>query len=66
MKSSLNRLYVEAELEKRGTTLADYLHRGQGQGKSIETLTYELRTLTGIPFSVRTLYRWADRLEQAS
>jgi hypothetical protein len=59
---SLNRRYVEAELSKRGSTLADFLAEGQAAGRSLEDLWVDLRNLTGVPFSVRTLYRWTEKV----
>lgn len=64
--SSLNRTLVTDALDKRDTTLADFVEAGQRQGKSMEEIWMDLRQLTGVPFSVRTLYRWVGNLEEAS
>lgn len=66
MRVSLNRQQVEAELHRRNTDLKAFINAGLGQGKSMEEIWMDLRTLTGVPFSVRSLYRWADTLEVAS
>lgn len=66
MKVSLNRQQVEAALESRGTNLPTFVEAGRNQGKTIEEVWMDLRTLTGVPFSVRTFYRWVDSLEKVS
>lgn len=66
MKVSLNRQQVDEALETLGTDLATFIHGGQQQGKSIEQLAHDLQQVTGVPFTVRTLYRWVDKLEEAS
>jgi hypothetical protein len=66
VNSSLNRRLIERELERRNTTLADFIGSGQTSGRSMEDIWLDLRNLTGIPFSVRTLYRWADSLEKVA
>jgi hypothetical protein len=66
MKVSLNRTQVEDALAKRDTDLLSFVEAGQRQGKSMEEIWMDLRHISGVPFSVRTLYRWADSLVRAS
>lgn len=63
MRFSLNRVQVEEALNQRGTSLAAFVEAGQQQGKSFEEIWLDLRNTTGVPFSVRTLYRWIAGLE---
>lgn len=63
---SVPRLLVEQALAKRGTDLAAYIEGGRKQGKTIEQIYPDLRETTGVEFNLRTLYRWAERLERAS
>lgn len=63
---SVPRLLVEQELAKRGTTLADYIDGGRKQGKTIEEIHADLTKTTGVEFSARTLFRWANQLKVAS
>lgn len=63
MKVSLNRLQVDDALAKRNTDLGSFIKAGQSQGKSMEEIWFDLRAETGVPFSMRTLYRWADAVE---
>jgi hypothetical protein len=63
MKVSLNRQQVDQALAARGTDLPTYLDLGRRRGQSIEDIAAELRIVTGVPFTSRTLYRWADKLE---
>ena len=63
---SLNRRFVEAELHKMGSSLSQYVAKGHNEGLSIEDMWLDLRNLTGVPFSTRTLYRWVDSLEKVS
>ena len=63
---SLNRLQVEESLAKRDTNLGSFIEAGQKQGKSMEEIWMDLRHITGVPFSVRTLYRWHEQLERAA
>lgn len=66
MRISLNRTQVEEALADRNTTLPAFIEERLDAGKSMEDIWLELRNLTGVPFSTRTLYRWADSLEKAS
>jgi IS30 family transposase len=63
---SLNRRQVEQELAARKTDLTTFIKYGLAQGKSMEEIWMDLRQTTGVPFSVRTLYRWVDALEKAA
>ena len=63
MKVSLNRLQVDEALEERGTDLATFIESGRKQGKSVREIAQDLRQMTGVPLSVRTLYRWISDLE---
>lgn len=60
--SSLNRRQVDEALAERGLDLDGFVETGRLEGKSNEELAIELREITGVPFSVRTFYRWLDRL----
>lgn len=60
---SYQRTLVDENLAKRGTDLAAYIKAGRAEGKSIEDIWLELRVITGVPFTSRTLYRWMDNLE---
>lgn len=66
MKVSLNRQQVDQALAARSTDLATFIQAGRQQGKSIEELADDLRHVTRVPFTVRTLYRWVDTLEAVS
>jgi len=66
MKVSLNRQQVDHALASRGTDLATYIEAGKRQGKSIDEIAEDLRNVTRVPFTSRTLYRWANKLEKAS
>lgn len=68
MKTSLSshRLQVDQALARRGTDLPSFIKAGQQQGKSMEEIWMDLRHTTGVSFAVRTLYRWADTLENVS
>lgn len=60
---SVPRLLVDQALAKRGTNLTDFIDGGRKQGKTIEEIHPDLVQATGVDFSVRTLYRWAEKLE---
>ncbi len=66
MKLSLNREMVEQALNRRGTTLPSFIEAGRGQGKHLNEIAADLQNVTGVPFSVRTFYRWVDSLEKVS
>lgn len=68
VKTSLSshRLQVDQALARRGTDLPSFIKAGQQQGKSMEEIWMDLRHTTGVSFAVRTLYRWADTLENVS
>lgn len=66
MKVSLNRQQVEQALESRGTDLATFIDAGRRQGKTMHEIANDLHAVTGVPFTSRTLYRWAEKLEVAS
>lgn len=59
---SLHRTQVDEALAKRETDLASFIKAGADQGKSMEEIWMDLRHVTGVPFSVRTLYRWHDKV----
>ena len=56
--SSTLRILVDEALEKRGTTLPQFVKDGRDEGLSIHNLTDNLKYVTGIPVSSRTIYRW--------
>ena len=56
--SSTLRTLVDEALEKRDTTLTQFIKDGQSDGLSIDALTDNLAYVTGIPVSSRTIYRW--------
>ena len=58
MSRSTLRILVDEALEKRDTTLAQFIEAGQSEGLSIDNLTDNLAYVTGIPVSSRTIYRW--------
>lgn len=60
---SYQRTLVDENLARRGTDLGAYVEAGRAEGKSIEEIWLELRVLTGVPFTSRTLYRWLDSIE---
>ena len=62
MRISLNQSQVEEALARRETTLSAFIEAGQRQGKSMEEIWMDLRHISGVPFSVRTLYRWAEKV----
>lgn len=64
--ASLNRVLVDKALAKRDTDLLTFVEAGKTQGKSIEEVWMDLRQVSGVPFSVRTLYRWLDKEERAT
>jgi len=64
MKLSLNREMVDQALERRGTNFASFVEAGRMQGKYLNEIAADLQSLTGVPFSERTFYRWVDRLEE--
>jgi hypothetical protein len=66
MKVSLNRQQVDQALANRGTSLPTYIEAGRAQGKSIEEIAKDLQDITRVPFTVRTLYRWVNKLEKAN
>ena len=66
MRISLNRTQVEAQLQRMGSSLGQYIDKGRSEGMSMEDMWLDLRTLTGVPFSTRTFYRWAESLEKVS
>jgi hypothetical protein len=66
MRISLNRLQVDEALEARETDLATFVETGKRQGKNIEEIAADLQSLTGVPFTSRTLYRWVEDLKVAS
>lgn len=63
---SLNRTLVDKALTERGTDLETFIEAGRTQGKTLEEIWMDLRQLSGVPFAVRTFYRWAEKLEKAS
>lgn len=61
---SLQRVLVDEALTKRDTNLAAFVKAGRVQGKSIEEIWIDLRQITGVSFTSRTLYRWLDAIEE--
>jgi hypothetical protein len=64
MKVSLNRTLVDEALAVLNTDLAAFIEARQH--KTLDEIWMDLRQATGVPFSVRTFYRWAEKLEVAS
>lgn len=60
---SIHRHHVDEALAGRGTNLADFIAAGKRQGKNLDEIWMDLRQTTGIRFSMRTLYRWVEKLE---
>ncbi len=58
VSQSTLRTLVDEALEKRDTTLTQFVKDGQSNGLSIDALTANLAYVTGIPVSSRTIYRW--------
>lgn len=60
MNSSLSvpRLLVDQALDRRNTTLEDFVDGGRKQGKTFDEIHAELILATGVDFSLRTFYRW--------
>ena len=63
---SVPRFLVDQALARKGTTLPDFIDGGRKQGKTIEQIHPDLVDATGVPFTVRTLYRWVNKLESVS
>lgn len=63
---SVHRYQVDQALADRGTTLSEFIEGGRAQGKNLDEIWMDLRQATGVRFSMRTLYRWAEKLEVAS
>jgi len=66
MKVSLNRLQVEEALDRRGTDLSTFIEAGKKQGKSVNEIAGDLQSVTGVPLTSRTLYRWMKKEEAAA
>lgn len=60
------RTLVDRELEARNTTFAAFIDAARGKGQSINKAANELRQITGIPLSRRTVYYWVEDLEKVS
>ncbi len=56
--SSTLRTLVDEALEKRDTTLTQFVEDGLTDGLSIDAITANLNYVTGIPIVSRTLRRW--------
>lgn len=65
MKSSrsLHRTLVDEALAEHNTTLGEFVATRRDEGKSVEEIWMDLRQLTQVQVSSRTLYRWIDDLE---
>ncbi len=63
MQTSATRKLVDQALQRRDTNLQTFISAARDQGKSMEEIWLDLRGISGIPFSVRTLYRWVDSIE---
>lgn len=57
--STTLRSLIDRELTNRGTTFEEFI----GEHDSINQAAAELRRLTSIPVSRRTIYRWARDLK---
>jgi hypothetical protein len=66
MQTTTLRTLVDRELEARNTTFAEFIRAARERGQSINRAAAELRQITGIPLSRRTIYYWVDELEKAS
>ena len=62
---SLNRILVDDALQRRGTSFDKFVAAGRDQGKTYDEIATEISTVTGVPFAVRTFYRWLEK-ERAS
>jgi len=63
---SLHRILVDEALARLDTDLLAFVDNGRAEGKSVEEVWMDLRQVSGVPFSVRTLYRWLDKAERAA
>lgn len=63
---SAHRHQVDEALTERGTTLAEFVEGGKAQGKNLDEIWMDLRQATGVRFSMRTLYRWVNKLEKVA
>lgn len=55
---SLNRLQVDEALQKRDTDLEAFVRGGRDMAKTYEEIYADLCRITGVPFALRTFYRW--------
>ena len=60
------RTLVDRELEARNTSFAEFIQGALDGGQSINQAAAELRQVTGIPLSRRTVYYWVKELREAS
>lgn len=61
--SKLSRQAVDEALARRNTNFAAFVEGGRSQGKTIEEIWIDLRSVTGVLISVRTMYRWVEAIE---
>ena len=66
MRPSTVRRIVDQELSKTQLTLRTFIEECKDENLGREEMAIRLRELTGVPFSVRTFYRWADGLEKVA
>jgi len=66
MQRSAVRRLVDERLQSRGTNLGAFLEQSKASGRTLEEAWIDLRKTTGIPFAVRTLYRWAEEFEEVA
>lgn len=59
--TSVPRFLVDQALNSKGTTLADFVDGGRKQGKTLEEIHGDLVSVTGVPLTLRTLYRWMEK-----
>lgn len=65
-RPSTARKVVDDALTRRDTDFRAFVEGGRSQGKTIEEIWIDLRSVTGVPIAVRTMYRWVEDLEKAS
>ena len=58
--ASLLRTLVDEALEKRGTTLTQFVEERLAVGVAIDALTEQLNYVTGVQITSRTLRRWTE------
>ena len=64
--TSVPRLLVDQALEARGDRFTTWADDARGEGLTIDEMHQSLQELTGKTFSIRTLYRWLDEIDEAT